>query len=484
MTPIKTQLSQIVILVITIVVALMSVAFFLVELISFQQIAIETTVPQAQTIAINLRTSLVLRDLVRSQEIMATLAADSSIEGAYLFNRQQETVAYYQPPRRAGEKTLHIHSRIMERSEIEPIMRGEQQVIRFSPQALSVFVPINHNNTTIGTVYLVRSLSPFYARLFWWIFAAAIATTIAVTAGIAFSRRLQQTIAQPIIALAETMAVVTQEEDLSVRAVIPAEANELSALASGFNTMLEGINERDQRIASINAGLEVHIAERTQELSSLLHEKELLLREVHHRVKNNLQIISSLLNLQIKKVKDPGAIDALQTSLSRTRSISLIHERLYTATGQTPTNDLGEYLSALAQEIFRLYNISPQRISLHVYLAKIHTDFDRLINLALILNELLTNTFKHAFAPDQTGTVTIRLQQKGETLILSVGDNGIGLPEAFAIERSATVGLRLTENLVRKAGGRFTLERAAPGTEAIVVYPLATSDPTACPTQG
>lgn len=469
---IRQQLQRNLFVTIGVVVLLMTIAFFCVEVISFRQLVVESVVPKAEMVAIHLRRPLALRDAWGAQEILATLASDPSIEGAYLFNRQAEPFAYYQQTRRDGEKSLQTDELpITGKEEIIPLLGTKSRQILFSWQHLSVFEPIIHNNETIGTVYVVSTLTPFYLRLLWWLSAAVVATVIAGATGLTIARRLQQRITEPISALAGMMHLVTQDGDLTPRAEIHGEG-EIATLAHGFNQMLEAINVRDDELLTINLGLEERIAERTHELSLSLQEKELLLREIHHRVKNNLQIISSLLSLQMKKIYHPAANEALRTSLSRIRSISLIHEKLYLTDRERPTNDLGMYLRDLSEEIMRLHSISPERISLHFDLAVVQIDFDRLIHLALILNELLTNTFKHAFPLEESGSVSIRLRQMMNQVILTVQDNGRGLPDNFLLEASPTVGLRLTTNLVRQAKGQFNLLRATQGTEAVVAYPL------------
>ena len=474
MTSIRQQLQRSLLVTIAVIVLLMTIAFFLVEVVSFRQLVIESVVPKAELVAIHLRRPLALGDSWSAQEILATLATDPSIEGAYLFNRQAQPFAYYQQNRHAEETTLQkIELPLSGKEEILPLLATNSRHILFSWQHLSVFVPIVHNNDTIGTVYVVSTLTPFYLRLLWWLLAAIAATAIAVYSGLAIARKLQERITAPISDLAGMMHIVTQDGDLTQRAEVRGQG-EIATLAYGFNQMLQALNHRDDELLTINFSLEERITERTQALNATLHEKELLLREVHHRVKNNLQIISSLLSLQMKKIYDPLAKEALRTSLSRIRSISLIHEKLYLTNRQTQGNDLGIYLRDLAEEIFRLHSIAPERIQLHLDLVSVETDFDRLIQLALIFNELLTNTFKHAFAPTESGVVTIRLRRHKHQVILTVQDNGKGLPDHFLLETTSTVGLQLTSNLVRQAKGQFNLLRNPPGTEAVVSYPLAT----------
>ena len=475
MNSIRQQLQRSLFVTIGVIVLLMTIVFFFVEAISFRQLVIESVVPKAEIVAIHLRRPLALRDSWSAQEILATLATDPSIVGAYLFNRQAQPFAYYQPAQNSRKISLQSSKLpLREQEEILPFLATKSRQVLFSWQHLSVFVPIVHNNETIGTVYVVSTLTPFYLRLLWWLLAAVVATAIATCSGLAIARKLQHRITTPISDLAGMMHLVTHDGDLTPRAEVQGQG-EIATLAHGFNRMLEAINARDDELLTINFGLEERIAERTQELNRSLQEKELLLREIHHRVKNNLQIISSLLSLQMKKIYDPAAKESLRTSLSRIRSISLIHEKLYLTGRQAPNNDLGTYLHDLAAEIFRLHSISPERIRLDLDLANVEIDFDRLIHLALIFNELLTNTFKHAFPLNESGVVTIRLRQRLNQVILTVQDNGRGLPDHFLLETTATVGLQLTSNLIRQAKGQFNLLRNAPGTEAVVAYPLVNS---------
>ena len=475
MTSIRQQLQGSLFVTIGVIVLLMTIAFFLVEVLSFRQLVIESVVPKAEIVAIHLRRPLAMRDSWTAQEILATLATDPSIQAAYLFNRQAQPFAYYQQTQSAGEMALQrLELPLSDKEKILPLLATKSRQVLFSWQHLSVFVPIVHNNEAIGTVYVVSTLTPFYLRLLWWLLAAIAATAVATYTGLAIAHKFQQRITAPISELAGMMHLVTHDGDLTPRAEVQGQG-EIATLAHGFNLMLEAINTRDDELLTINFGLEDRIAERTQELNSSLQEKELLLREVHHRVKNNLQIISSLLSLQIKKISDPVAKESLRTSLSRIRSISLIHEKLYLTGRQAPSNDLGIYLRDLAEEIFHLHSISPERIRLHLDLAHVEIDFDRLIHLALIFNELLTNTFKHAFSQNESGVVTIRLRQRLNQVILTVQDNGRGLPDNFLLEATPTVGLQLTNNLVRQAKGQFNLLRNTPGTEAVVAYPLNNS---------
>lgn len=483
MLTVKRQFDRIVITVIAFVVIWITLAFFLIEIVSFRQVIVENLIPQAETLAINLKRSLVLSDRNQAQEILRTLSTDSSVDGAYLFNRQDEPFSFYQPKHLFNPvQNSHNPATILDKKTIQALLAQGRTHTQFVKWHLTVFVPIEQDGKKIGSIYLISDLQEFYYRLFYWIAAAVGVTLAATAAGMVFSSRLQKQVTEPIARLTEQVAQVSTAPNLQPNQGRVGD-NEIEALEIGFYDMLARIADHEHQMNRVNESLEMRIMERTEELSLLLLDKEMILREVHHRVKNNLQVITSLLGLQMKRVNDPAAKEALRASLGRTRSISLIHEKLY-AGGQTPTTDLGRHLADLAQEIFRLHQISDERIRLRLELADCHIDLDTLVNLALILNELLTNTFKHAFPGETTGNVLIRLTTTTDQLMLTVIDDGVGLPPDFSVAQSSTLGLRLAQNLARQTRGSFTLKPGEPGTEAMIVCPLPHQMPLANPAEG
>ncbi|MCB9136613.1 MAG: hypothetical protein H6636_14405, partial [Anaerolineales bacterium] len=202
---------------------------------------------------------------------------------------------------------------------------------------------------------------------------------------------------------------------------------------------------------------------------TLLHEKEVLLKEIHHRVKNNLQIISSLLNLQSNYVKDPGSLRALHDSQARVRSMALIHEKLYQSNSLAKI-DFGEYVQSLAKDLFRSYQRSLGEIELKVEAAEIALDLDYAIPCGLILNELLTNALKYAFPKGRKGQLWIELTiLPDQRVCLKVADNGIGLPEGFDLTKSSSLGLQLVRNLVSQIEGKLELQRSG-GTAFLISF--------------
>ncbi len=191
-----------------------------------------------------------------------------------------------------------------------------------------------------------------------------------------------------------------------------------------------------------------------QRLLQSLNEKEVLLKEVHHRVKNNLQVISSILSLQTAHVDgDQRILELLRVSRDRIRSMSFIHESLY-QNKDFSYIDMAEYIGGLSGNLVMSYSVNG-KISLERELQKADLVLDRAIPCGLILNELISNAFKHAFPGGRNGTVRIGLALKDEQISISVSDNGIGLPEGFNAHHDGNLGLELVRTLVDQLDGKM-----------------------------
>lgn len=188
-----------------------------------------------------------------------------------------------------------------------------------------------------------------------------------------------------------------------------------------------------------------------------LEEKEVLLREIHHRVKNNMQIISSLLNLQIQYVENSEVENILKESQGRVKSMVMVHEKLYQSPHFNNIN-FKEYLKKLVSDIFYSYGIKTGTIKYVLNIENINIAVETAIPLGLIINELVTNSLKYAF-PKCEGTIKIELKQSKEVLKLIVADNGIGLPKKINIYNTSTLGLQLVNNLVNQIDGQIELDR-------------------------
>ena len=203
-----------------------------------------------------------------------------------------------------------------------------------------------------------------------------------------------------------------------------------------------------------------------------LREKEALLKEIHHRVKNNLQIITSLLSLQSDSVQNPIVINALRESQNRVRSMALVHETLYRS-GDLGRIDIRDYLDALCRFLFRSYGIDTTLIKLHLEIADVSLDLDRALPFGLIINELVTNCLKYAFPAGKSGSISVSLTQETDDILsLVVKDDGVGLPPTLDLKSIKSLGLQLINDLINQLGGSLIFVRGK-GTEFRMKIPIA-----------
>ena len=199
-----------------------------------------------------------------------------------------------------------------------------------------------------------------------------------------------------------------------------------------------------------------------------LKEKETLLKEIHHRVKNNMQVISSLISLQAQQATELETVEMLKESQSRIRSMALIHEKLYRS-GSLAEIDFGDYVDSIIDELLRMFNVAPGAITITTDVENVLFGVDTAIPCALIINELVSNSLKHAFPDGATGEVTITLHQINGTYELTVADNGEGLPPNFDFRATDSLGMQLVTALVNQLDGTITLDRTK-GTTFITTF--------------
>jgi PAS domain S-box-containing protein len=223
-----------------------------------------------------------------------------------------------------------------------------------------------------------------------------------------------------------------------------------------------------QGIMATFADISDMVAAENQIMASL-EEKEVLLREIHHRVKNNLQIISSLMNLQSEYTQEPEILKMFQESKNRIRSMALIHEKLYQSKDLAHI-DFVEYLKSLVDMLLSFYREESTDINVSLKCGEINLEIDTAISMGLIVNELLSNCFKHAFPGQISGEVAITLSKNGGNYLLEVADNGIGIPGDVDIKNTDSLGLLIVQTLTLQLKG--TLEHYNEGgTKFRILFP-------------
>ena len=283
-----------------------------------------------------------------------------------------------------------------------------------------------------------RDVQQMYVRI---ILLGALSTVLGLLASIFFAHRLNQ----PIMALnAVTQRVAAG--DLTARAQVET-GDEVENLAESFNKMTEALEK-----SQIDLILEYQKNE--EQFRASLAEKEALLQEIHHRVKNNLQLISSLLHLQAKNPgkKDPGEL--FVDSENRIRSLTLIHESLYQSKNFSRIEFAG-YLRELLVRLLQAYKKPGQAIEGAVTGNEIFLDITRAIPCGLIANELISNALKHAFPGGRQGEILVAIMKEGDQISLSVKDNGVGLPPDFNLQDKHMLGLQIMTTLVNQLGGEM-----------------------------
>jgi PAS domain S-box-containing protein len=208
-----------------------------------------------------------------------------------------------------------------------------------------------------------------------------------------------------------------------------------------------------------------------ESIRAALKEKDILLGEIHHRVKNNLQIVHSLLDLQSTSIVDSVSLGLMRESQNRVRSMALIHQTLYESKDFARV-DFGRFLDTLVPTLISSYGVTASRIELAIDATQVQIPINSAIPCGLIVNELISNALKHAFPDGRGGEIRIHLaQESADWILLTVSDNGVGIREDFEMAQTTTLGLQLVTLLVDQLAGDLHIQRAHP-TEFVVRFPL------------
>ncbi|HXD91973.1 MAG TPA: histidine kinase dimerization/phosphoacceptor domain -containing protein, partial [Bacteroidia bacterium] len=260
--------------------------------------------------------------------------------------------------------------------------------------------------------------------------------------------------------------VFTEGKSLVAVEIFNVAGNKKRYFESNYNPIKQG--KETVGIAIFSRDITEKIASET-ELREALREKEVLLKEVHHRVKNNLQVISSILNLQTSYVKDKETANILRECQNRIKTMAFIHESLYQTKDFSQIN-FSEYITNLVKNLFYSYDANQQKIKANFDVDTIFLNLDTSIPCGLIVNELVSNAFKYAFADGSQGFITVKLKDIGNNKIkMLVADNGKGIPASIDFKNTESLGLQLVNILTEQINGTITLDKTN-GTSFEIIF--------------
>ncbi|MBU1319055.1 MAG: HAMP domain-containing protein [candidate division Zixibacteria bacterium] len=391
-----------------------------------------------------------------ASDVLTALKAEEHIIGAVIYGNDDLVLAYYARDDQAGD------------FRIPPV---NEPCATFSDGTLSVYHTISLDDERIGTIYMQSDLRQVSSRMIQIGTAILLITAFCFVVVFVIISRLQRVVSQPILNLARTARIISQEKYYSARVDYESK-DELGILVSGFNEMLVQIQKRDSELLESRDKLEERVRERTVELeeeikvrkqaeqaiNKSLKEKEILLKEVHHRVKNNLQIIMSLLSLQSNGINGSHIKEMFRDSQRRVKSMALIHEKLYQSENLAEI-DLAEYIESLSKYLLSTITGNMNKIRMVTNVERITLGVDKAVPCGLIINELVTNSLKYAFNGRDSGQITITCKKlENDQISLSVADDGIGIPENMDYKNTQSLGLQLVNNLSNQLGAKIDLQ--------------------------
>jgi len=282
----------------------------------------------------------------------------------------------------------------------------------------------------------------------------------------------------------------TGDEEVAVKAmksgaydylIKDADGNYLKTLPLTLENVMARRNS-ELELAKYRENLELLVKVRTEDLlreieerkkaeevvKASLKEKELLLKEIHHRVKNNMQIVSSLINLQARYITDSESLELFKKSENRVRSMALVHENLYELNDLSKI-DFDVYIRNLTDHLFYSYDVNQSDISLLINVDDVYLSINEAIPCAQIINELITNSIKYAFPEGNSGEIIISFLKEDDKHRLTISDNGVGIPDDYNDGNSKTLGLQLAEALTSQLKGNIELDNSS-GTAFTIVF--------------
>jgi len=445
----------------------------------------------AEAVGKNNLAALRFEDADAALQILSSLEAEPQVIYAALYTSDGKKLVHYQP------------TKIKQSNYILPESSG--LISELFNENVEIRRPVFLKKEAIGEIFIKAELSEYRALLSTY---TLIVLTIFITAiglSLLISIKLQSILSKPILDLAQTTKKLSEEHNYSIR-VEHKSQDEIGTLFTGFNTMLSEIEKRDMELANHKIHLEKMVETRTKELSETneelsnsnknlnqeikdrkkieanlknsLDEKEILLGEIHHRVKNNLQIISSLLRLQSNHTPSSSAKEIFQECSQRIETMAKLYEKIYSSRDLSEI-ELEEYLKDLVNGLLMAYGVKNGLVSTTVITNSVSIDIDTIVPCSLIIQELISNSLKYAFPNEQKGKLEISIRKPDlneDHIEMMVSDNGVGFPEDWDFSVTKSLGLQLVKRLSEEQlKGNVSIDREN-GTSFKITFPLKTED--------
>ncbi len=499
-----------------------STAFAVIEIRSFRQSMVRDLSTLAEVIGYNSSASLMFSDPVDAGVTLKTLQAKPAVRASWLFNQDGSLLAEY---RKQGDPAKYTPK--------PPL----QDLHRFTRESLVVHRRIFIEDQHIGGIILESGLEEMQTlrRRNILTMIGVLLGSFLLTYFI--SSRLLRLISDPISNLALVARGVSKNRDYGLRAE-KHRKDEVGVLFDAFNSMLDTVQKRERDLVEarqeaeasaresqdllgtmeqINLELELEVRKREviedqlkqhrtqleqtvkkrtsqlteanlklrqeieekhsaeENIRKALEEKVVLLGEIHHRVKNNLQIIASLLEMSKSRARSPEAAEQLGEAHAKVFTMALIHSQLYRNERFDEVN-MERHVRELFSHLESLYG-KENPVVVQISISNLHLPVTQAIPCALVLNELISNAFKYAFSGKETGAILISMKQNGDGMIgMEVADNGAGIPEEIDIEHATSLGLKLVRNIVNhQLRGTLHIHRR-PGTRVLIRFPVSAEE--------
>ncbi len=459
-----------------------------------------TDIPHERSIAIK-RMSTEARDIANSVSQVTATALVSENYGAVVDHcmrvvKESRSILYLVVTRRDGFSLIHT-SGGWRKDILSGVWTNRDSVAAeyffhhttLAGRAVFHFsYPFNYSGIDWGWIHVGLNLRPFEEDMKTTMYRAFSMLGVCVVLGLLLALMFAGRFLKPIRELDDLTRRIGGAADAARVRIMT--GDELERLGHSFNNMADRLKHSREELKRANNELERRVEERTLDLENAnaalheevrvrksmegtlrasLKEKEVLLKEIHHRVKNNLQVVSSLLNLQMGAIKDPAYRDIFRDSQDRVKSMALIHEHLY-HTRDLSRIEIGAYMRSLTASLVRSYSISAS-IDLSVQTDGITLGIDMAAPCGLLVNELVSNAVKHAFPNRRRGRISIELSLGQDSRFrLVVEDDGCGMPAGLDWRNTSSLGLRLVSILSEQLDGEARLLDADPGTRFEVVF--------------